>query len=125
MIYKFISKKLVFAYDDKQRLTLNSANILIPSLPEMSIKVALAFLNSAVFQYIFEKKFSTLKVLRGDLETLPFPVVNAETQRLIERLVEEAISTQNTPGALEEIIFTAFELSEEEISTIKSAIGGS
>ena len=122
LIYKFISKKLVFAYDDKQRLTLNSANILIPSFPGMSIKVALAFLNSAVFQYIFEKKFSTHKVLRGDLETLPFPVVTAETQRIIERLVEEAISTQKTPEALEATIFTAFELCEEEIAAIKNTI---
>ena len=29
LIYRFISKQLVFAYDDKQILTLNSANIII------------------------------------------------------------------------------------------------
>lgn len=124
LIYKFISKKLVFAYDDKRQLTLNSANILIPSIPSMSIKVALAFLNSAVFQYIFKKKFSTHKVLRGDLEKLPFPVVDIRTQIAIERLVEEAISNKNTPSELEEISFMAFKLREEEISVIKQAIGG-
>ena len=30
LIYKFISKNLIFAYDNRKRLTLNSANILIP-----------------------------------------------------------------------------------------------
>ena len=30
LVYRFISKKLIVAYDDRGRLTLNSANILIP-----------------------------------------------------------------------------------------------
>src|SRR3989338_588623 len=33
LIYRFIAKYLVFAYDDKQKLTLNSANIIIPNIP--------------------------------------------------------------------------------------------
>ena len=94
LIYKFISKKLVFAYDNCQQLTLNSANILIPAIPNMGIKTVLAFLNSIVFQYLFEKKFATHKVLRGDLEKLPFPIIDADTQAIIECLVEDAITTQ-------------------------------
>ena len=39
LVYKFISNKLVFAYDNQQSLTLNSANILIPLIPNYSIKV--------------------------------------------------------------------------------------
>ena len=121
LIYKFISKKLAFSYDDKKRLTLNSANILIPSIPGISIKVALAFLNSSVFQYIFQKKFSTHKVLRGDLEKLPFPVLAAETHAKIERLVEEAILRKNSSKELEHSIFEAFLLSQEDISVIKQS----
>ncbi len=122
LIYKFISKRLVFAYDDKQQLTLNSANILIPAIPEISIKVALAFLNSSVFQYIFKKKFSTHKVLRGDLEKLPFPVLSQEAHSNIERLVDDAIANRSEPMELNELIFRAFSLSQKEISVIKQSV---
>lgn len=124
LIYKFISKNLVFAYDNRQRLTLNSANILIPSIPGMSIKASLAFLNSMLFQYIFKKKFSTHKVLRGDLEKLPFPVIDHCKSKIIEGLVDEAIATQKTPWALEELIFGIFLLGEAEISVIRQNTEG-
>jgi hypothetical protein len=119
LIYKFISKRLVFAYDDRQCLTLNSANILIPSIPDMSIKTVLAFLNSSVFQYIFRKKFATLKVLRGDLEKLPFPLIDPKMQSTIERLVDSAIGKQSAQEMLDELIYSAFCLSANEISVIK------
>ena len=122
LIYKFISKKLVFAYDDKQCLTLNSANILIPSIPGMSIKTVLAFLNSEVFQYIFKKKFSTHKVLRGDLEKLPFPWIDIEIQNTLERLVSSALCNRSAPEKLEELIFSVFCLNEKEVSVIKQTI---
>jgi hypothetical protein len=119
LIYKFISKRLVFAYDDRQCLTLNSANILIPSIPGMSIKTVLALLNSSVFQYIFKKKFATHKVLRGDLEKLPFPLIDLKMQSTIERLVDSAVGNRSAPEMLDELIFSAFGLSENEISVIK------
>ena len=119
LIYKFISKRLVFAYDDRQRLTLNSANILIPSIPGMSIKTVLAFLNSSVFQYIFKKKFATHKVLRGDLEKLPFPLIDPKLQSTIECLVDSAVGNRSAPEMLDELIFSAFDLSENEIAVIK------
>lgn len=119
LIYKFISKRLVFAYDDRQCLTLNSANILIPSIPGMSIKTVMAFLNSSVFQYIFKKKFATHKVLRGDLEKLPFPLIDPKMQSTIERLVGSAVGNRSAPEMLDELMFSAFGLSENEISVIK------
>jgi len=119
LIYKFISKRLVFAYDDRQHLTLNSANILIPSIPGMSIKTVLAFLNSSVFQYIFKKKFATHKVLRGDLEKLPFPLIDLKIQSTIERLVDSAVGNRSAPEMLDELIFSVFGLNENEISVIK------
>ncbi len=35
LVYKFISNKLTFAYDDSASLFLNSANILIPDIPSL------------------------------------------------------------------------------------------
>ena len=88
LLYKFISKELVFAYDDKQILVLNSANILIPQLKGYSIKTALAFLNSKVFQFIFQRKFGALKVLRGNLESLPFPNISKSTDGALSILID-------------------------------------
>ncbi|MBL0104409.1 MAG: hypothetical protein IPP51_12050 [Bacteroidetes bacterium] len=108
LIYKFISNKLVFAYDDKKSLTLNSANILIPEIPGMHIKVVLAFLNSSVFQFLFEKKFSTHKVLRSDLEELPFPNVSKGDQGKIIGLVDRAIKGEEVRGKIDEVINSYF-----------------
>ncbi|MCK5759880.1 MAG: N-6 DNA methylase [Candidatus Delongbacteria bacterium] len=73
LVYKFISNKLVFAYDNTGKYTLNSANILIPELKDYPIKVVMAILNSDLMNFIYQKKFKSLKVLRSSLEKLPFP----------------------------------------------------
>lgn len=47
LLYRFISEVPVFAYDDGRRLSLNSANILIPEIPGLRMKYVLAILNSS------------------------------------------------------------------------------
>lgn len=93
LVYKFISKKLIFAYDNKQRLFLNSANILIPKLENYTIKNVMTFLNSTLFQYIYTKKFNELKVLKGNLTELPFPVFDKKNTKdyLIIQYLESLI----------------------------------
>ena len=87
LLYKFISKQLVFAYDDKQILTLNSANVLIPKL-DYPIKTILALFNSTPYQFIYQKKFGAIKVLRKDIENLPLPELNSDTHMEIEKMVD-------------------------------------
>ena len=72
LVYKFISSRLCFFYDDEQRFFLNSANMLIPdeSFP-VSTKVLGDLLSSDFMNWIFSRIFSTHKILRGDLESLP------------------------------------------------------
>jgi len=72
LIYRFISSKLCFFYDDKQRFVLNSANILIPekNFP-VSTKVLGDLLSSDFMNWVFSNIFNTHKILRGDLESLP------------------------------------------------------
>ena len=72
LVYKFISSRLCFFYDDEQRFFLNSANMLIPdeSFP-VSTKVLGELLSSDFMNWIFSRIFSTHKILRGDLESLP------------------------------------------------------
>jgi len=72
LIYKFISSRLCFFYDTKQRFVLNSANILIPEddFP-ISTKVLGELLSSDFMNWIFSRIFNSCKILRGDLEALP------------------------------------------------------
>ena len=93
-----------FAYDDKQRLFLNSANILIPKLEEYSIKDVMAFLNSTLFQYIYKMKFNELKVLKGNLLELPFPFILPNGKLTDDK------------------IFELYDLTNDEISYIKNTV---
>ncbi len=105
LVYKFISRKPVFAYDEKQRLFLNSANILIPKLKGYTIKEVMAFLNSELFEYIYLKKFNEIKILKGNLMELPFPK-----------------AFENTNKSTNENIFEIFNLTPDEINHIKSEL---
>ncbi|OOQ04087.1 DNA methyltransferase, partial [Helicobacter pylori] len=72
IVYKFISSKLVFFYDNKQRLFLNSANMFVlkENFP-INAHALKELLNSDLMQFIFESLFKTHKILRKDLECLP------------------------------------------------------
>lgn len=123
LIYRFVSERLVFAYDDTGLLTLNSANILIPRLPGLSIKAAMAFLNSGVFQYIFTKRFHTRKILRGDLETLPFPILGDEAARRIEAQVDLCMGGDYGPAdELDRMICAAFGLDDGDVATLEDGL---
>lgn len=91
LLYKFISKQLVFAYDDKQTLTLNSANVLIPTLSNYPTKTILALFNSTLYQFIFEKKFGAIKVLKSHIEQLPLPDINTSEHFRFEKLADELL----------------------------------
>ena len=68
LLYRFISDQLVFAYDDRQTLSLNSCNVVIPEIEGLEMKYVLAVLNSRVAQFYFEKSFQSVKVLRSHIE---------------------------------------------------------
>jgi 16S rRNA G966 N2-methylase RsmD len=91
LVYKFISKNIVFAYDDNKSLVLNSANILIPRIPGMSVKTVLAFLNSSTFKFLYKSLFGEIKILKGNLMELPFPKISEETDKKLTNLVDEVL----------------------------------
>ncbi len=97
LIYKFISKDLVFAYDDKQTLTLNSANILIPKVPNYPIKTVLALFNSSLYQFVYQKKFRSIKILRSDVEKLPLPLISESQHKIIAKMLE-VLLRKETPA---------------------------
>ena len=114
LIYRFISKNLVFAYDNQQKLTLNSANIVIPKISDYPIKVIAALLNSSLYQFIFQKKFSSIKVLRSHIEQMPLPLWDKKTFSKIIKLVDETIKNKNNFEKLDNYIMDNFALLSEE-----------
>jgi len=92
LVYKFISKNLVFAYDDSRSLVLNSANVLIPRIPGMSVKTVLAFLNSSTFKFLYKSLFGEIKILKGNLMELPFPEISVETDKKLTELVDKVLN---------------------------------
>ena len=122
LIYKFISDKLVFAYDDKQRLTLNSANILIPKIKNYPIKIVLALLNSSLYQFVYLKKFNTIKVLRSNLEELPFPIFSDKDSNEIVSLVDKVFLNEIDYSVVDEFIMKIFKITDTEKYHIKKSI---
>ena len=120
LVYKFVSSHLCFTFDDKQRLFLNSANVLIPEVDGMSVKTVLAFLNSSLFNFLYVKRFNDLKILKGNLSTLPFPKIDAETNRKLSALVDKALrGDAKAQTEIDELIFDLYRFDLQEIELIK------
>lgn len=121
-IYKFISKRLVFAYDNAGSLVLNSANILIPKFKKVQNKVALALLNSMIFKYLYMKKFGEIKILRGNLEQLPFTLFEDDVVKRIEDMVNLRLKEQITDNEIDNYLFEVYSLNNDEIEHIKDVV---
>ena len=125
LIYKFINAKLVFSYDKNGSLMLNSANGIIPVVPNMSIKTILAFLNSKAFEFFYTKNFSDVKVLKNNLLKLPFPKISEEVDKEITTLVDQ-ILVGNLDNAIEskiqQLIYSSFNLTNDDILYIENSL---
>lgn len=128
LLYRFICNRLVFAYNDRQTLSLNSCNILIPEIDELDIKYILAVLNSRIAQFYFEKCFQSVKVLRSHIEQIPIPVVGKEKQeeiiRIVDRLIEPSADDDDEENyeILDDKIAQIFGLSQEEYTVVKKCV---
>lgn len=125
LVYKFISNKLVFAYDDSASLFLNSANILIPAIPSMSTKAVMAFLNSSLYQFLYIKLFGEVKVLKGNLMELPFPEITREENNHLTTLVDQVLSGDNSKReVIEDYIFSIYGLTNDQIAYVRRTVHG-
>jgi tRNA1(Val) A37 N6-methylase TrmN6 len=128
LVYRFIGKRLVFAYDDRQYLTLNSANILVPAVPGYPIKLVLALLNSSVYQFIFQRRFHSIKILRSHLEALPLPHMSPGLQQAICDRIGRLLQA-NAPARtllhqeIGQLVAQAFSLTPEEAAYIRQVVG--
>ncbi|OHD66992.1 MAG: hypothetical protein A2176_16085 [Spirochaetes bacterium RBG_13_51_14] len=104
LVYRFISKGLVVAYDNRGSLTLNSANILIPQAERYPLKAVLALFNSSLYQFIFQKKFSSIKVLRSHLERLPLPLWDTDALNRLVYLADRVLQCRTRPELVDTFI---------------------
>lgn len=121
LVYKYISRRLVFAHDTRGRLTLNSANILMPELEGMDMKVIMGLFNSTLYQYVFQKKFSSFKVLKSHIETMPVPVISRSSMKNIVRMTED-IGMGCSMTQLDNYVYGIFGLNDAEIEYIKAGV---
>lgn len=124
LVYKFISKKLVFAIDETGSLFLNSANILIPRVPSMSTKSVLAFLNSALYQYLYIALFDDYKILKGNLLRLPFPLIEKEQDCFLVKLVEDILDGIQSPSQVDDAVFNIFSLNQLQRKRVMEVVHG-
>lgn len=128
LLYRFICEVPVFAYDDKQTLSLNSCNIVIPEIDGLNMKYILAILNSSVAAYFISKKFNSVKLLRSHIEQMPIPVVSVEVQETIIKKVDRIMnSCENISGLYEDLdndIMAIFGLTPKHRAVIRCALHG-
>ena len=107
---------------------MNSCNIVIPKIEGMQIKYILAILNSSVSQFVYQKEFHSIKVLRAHMERIPIPCAGKEVQNEIIAMTEPLIHGMGKEAAetcqkrLDCRIMDLFRLSAEEQWIIRHAL---
>ena len=125
LLYRFISDTLVFAYDDKQTLSLNSANILIPSISGYPMKYILAVLNSSFAHFYFQANFRSVKILRNHIESIPIPSSDPQHVNDIVALVDAVINAKTDSEIedrykqLDDAVLELYGFSESQIDSIR------
>jgi len=123
LAYKFISNKLVFAYDSCGSLFLNSANILIPRVPSMSIQSVLLLLNSELFQFAYLKQFGEIKILKGNLCELPFPKLFSKEDDEWSTVSRSIINGDDSAiDIAQEIVYRYYDISPQQKQYIKETL---
>ncbi len=131
LLYRFICNQLVFAYDDRQTLSLNSCNIVIPHVEGMSVKYIMAILNSRIAQFFFNKSFGSVKVLRSHIESIPIPKASNERQEEVVLLADQIMAARTESriqylyDELDRKAAGLFDLSEREYRIVKDAVAAS
>lgn len=126
LIYRFISRYLIVAYDLKGSLPLNSANILLKDdrLP-LSTACLMALLNSAVMNFYFMKMINQIKVLKEDLSRLPIPPLTSKQQNNLERLVQDYLSSSKKDfKPIDKFFFDVYGFDDGEQKIIEEATHG-
>ncbi|MGN0681357.1 MAG: TaqI-like C-terminal specificity domain-containing protein [Candidatus Fimisoma sp.] len=130
LLYRFICNQPVFAYDDRQTLSLNSCNVVIPRFENLHIKYIMAILNSRIAQFVFEKSFNSIKILRSHIERMPIPMLDAESQTVFASLADELMACSEKEDIsriydeIDVLAADAFGLERSEYDIVKKSVEG-
>lgn len=64
-----------------------------------------ALFNSELYQYIFQKKFNSIKVLKSHIQEMPLPILSTKNYEIIEQLFDEVVIGKKTKEELDSYIF--------------------
>ncbi len=130
LFYRFINLDLYFAYDNHGLLSLNSANLVIPRIPDLSIKYILCILNSCVARFIYRKKFHSAKVLRNHIESIPIKELPWDEQQYFiktaDKLISGTLSPKEEQKLLRDVDYKVgrlYGLTSKEVETVLHALG--
>ena len=128
------SQQLMAAYSDEVCYSAYGIMVATQKNKNMDLKVTLALLNSHLMQfYVIENEVlrkgnkATPHIGVKGLNTLPYPTIDARTQNEIVGIVEKIISekkinknTSKYEKKINKIVYTLFDLTEDEISIIEN-----
>lgn len=129
LLYRFINNYLIFAYDDKQLIPLNSVNCILPTIKDINIKYILACLNSNLIQYYNYYKFNQLKILQSTLEQLPIVIPDKSSHDQIVELTNNIIKLSvnskeriDIKQSIDNLIFKLYNCDDTLIDKINQCI---
>ncbi len=127
IVYRFICDKLVCLYDTRNSLILNSANMLISNAYPMETIVCL--FNSAIYTYIFQKKYHSRKVLKSHIQSLPLPLFSDDTHSACsifhhKIVTHSAQDIQEIQNEIDNVICRCFSISDQEYNYIQGVVNG-
>lgn len=126
LFYRFISDTLVFSYDDRQTLSLNSANILIPQVENYPVKYIMAILNSRLAHFYFKSKYNSVKILRNHIESIPiYSATEQDIKHIVELVDKILIEDKNNQiesiyNEMDDYILNMYGLTDEEKQLVMS-----
>jgi hypothetical protein len=123
LVYKTINKYLKVALDTSGSLTSNSANLIIPLVPDLNILIILGLLNSNLYSFLHLKLFGGVnKIAKENLMALPLPELTKIQKSKIENLVKDVIKGGSDAKLQDYINMEIFKLSLEEVKYIYSCL---
>lgn len=123
LVYKTISKSLIFAIEETGSLTTNSANIIIPKIPGYDAKTVMGFLNSDLYSYLHLKLFGGVnKIAKTNLQQLPFPAITSSQNDYIRSLVGKAMNDADDSELQDYIHKDIFKLDSFQIQHIQNSL---
>lgn len=133
VVLPYRAKTNAFAYNEVEWFCRSDAYVVTPKQKDFSLKALLGILNSTLYLYWLKKqgkvKGEILELMREPIEQIPLPMVDGETLQIIESYVDDIIvkkenqeSTASQEKALDDIVYSLFSLTTEEISLVEEAV---